>query len=603
MPSEDRSGRFPDVFRLYALSAAAWGLFAATSILWALAGLALAWSSPLPALGFGRLSVAGLLASSLGAVSLALAGAWLRLGTEVSPRVDQPRSAWIALGLWNVGLALAVGSALGAGASAEPLAPPLVPGLALWVSAFLWLLAIWRNALTTSESPGVGQWFGLLAAVGLLASLSVGLLVPLLGGVGQAIAGAVYARSLLALWVAPGGIGLAAIRMPWAVHRPLYGRRLAVAAWASWLVLVPLSMARDLPGDLFGGWPSRIVLACGVLQGIPALLCLVLIAGTLVGAERRRPGGEAAFLLLGVAATALGMMSEAALLAGLGPVVQFTAWNSVAPVPPIWPASWLLAIGASYLAAGVKPAAPVPIRPSHHLLAAMLTAAVLIAPRGPIGLAEIAGGAEAWLAEGSSAVVRAGAALTLPGCALLWFVAWVWLANMLAVRRAQPASALDRPSGQVTALPGSVVAWASVTGIAFGLLGSLFVPLSQPAAPPPAGRATDRAPLPGGSRARGQAVYLREGCVICHSQRVRPGQLDRPYGRPTVPADYGSGPALAGLRRWGPDLAWAGDRYPDRFALARRLAVHGRQGAPSFPWLFGPDGTTADGDAVVEPGS
>ena len=38
--------------------------------------------------------------------------------------------------------------------------------------------------------------------------------------------------------------------------------------------------------------------------------------------------------------------------------------------------------------------------------------------------------------------------------------------------------------------------------------------------------------------AHGRELYLKEGCGFCHTQFVRDLEIDRPYGRGSVAADY-----------------------------------------------------------------
>ncbi len=70
-------------------------------------------------------------------------------------------------------------------------------------------------------------------------------------------------------------------------------------------------------------------------------------------------------------------------------------------------------------------------------------------------------------------------------------------------------------------------------------------------------------------QAQGRAIYVREGCVYCHSQQVRDPSfttdVDRGWGtRATVPADYVyDTPHLLGTMRTGPDLINVGQRLPD----------------------------------------
>jgi cytochrome c oxidase cbb3-type subunit 2 len=66
---------------------------------------------------------------------------------------------------------------------------------------------------------------------------------------------------------------------------------------------------------------------------------------------------------------------------------------------------------------------------------------------------------------------------------------------------------------------------------------------------------------------RGRAVYVKDGCVYCHSQQPRdPGQAPdntRGWGRPSVAADYAyDKPHLLGTMRTGPDLFNIAARQP-----------------------------------------
>ncbi|WP_281645263.1 cytochrome-c oxidase, cbb3-type subunit II [Parendozoicomonas sp. Alg238-R29] len=68
----------------------------------------------------------------------------------------------------------------------------------------------------------------------------------------------------------------------------------------------------------------------------------------------------------------------------------------------------------------------------------------------------------------------------------------------------------------------------------------------------------------------GRDVYIKEGCVGCHSQMIRPlrAEVER-YGHYSVAGesvyDY---PFLWGSKRTGPDLARVGERYSDEWHRA-----------------------------------
>ncbi|MBV9388250.1 MAG: cbb3-type cytochrome oxidase assembly protein CcoS [Chroococcidiopsidaceae cyanobacterium CP_BM_ER_R8_30] len=60
----------------------------------------------------------------------------------------------------------------------------------------------------------------------------------------------------------------------------------------------------------------------------------------------------------------------------------------------------------------------------------------------------------------------------------------------------------------------------------------------------------------------GRNIYRREGCVYCHSQQVRPLEIDARYlhgTRPSIPEDYVyDNPHFMGTERIGPDLSNVG---------------------------------------------
>ncbi len=88
----------------------------------------------------------------------------------------------------------------------------------------------------------------------------------------------------------------------------------------------------------------------------------------------------------------------------------------------------------------------------------------------------------------------------------------------------------------------------------------------------------------------GRDIYIREGCVGCHSQMIRPlrAETER-YGHYSVAGEsVWDHPFLWGSKRTGPDLARVGGRYSDvwhREHLINPRAVVPESNMPSFPWL------------------
>ena len=69
---------------------------------------------------------------------------------------------------------------------------------------------------------------------------------------------------------------------------------------------------------------------------------------------------------------------------------------------------------------------------------------------------------------------------------------------------------------------------------------------------------------------RGRAIYVREGCVYCHSQFVRP--QDRDFGSRVHAGDYANEtPNVLGTSRTGPDLSNEGGKMPDAWHVGHLI--------------------------------
>ncbi len=88
----------------------------------------------------------------------------------------------------------------------------------------------------------------------------------------------------------------------------------------------------------------------------------------------------------------------------------------------------------------------------------------------------------------------------------------------------------------------------------------------------------------------GRDIYIREGCVGCHSQMIRPFRAETErYGHYSVAGEsVWDHPFLWGSKRTGPDLARVGGRYSDdwhRAHLSNPRNVVPESKMPSYPWL------------------
>ena len=88
----------------------------------------------------------------------------------------------------------------------------------------------------------------------------------------------------------------------------------------------------------------------------------------------------------------------------------------------------------------------------------------------------------------------------------------------------------------------------------------------------------------------GRDLYIREGCVGCHSQQIRMLQSEvQRYGPYSLAGEFVyDHPFLWGSKRTGPDLARVGGRYSDdwhRVHLRNPRDVVKESNMPAYPWL------------------
>ncbi len=102
----------------------------------------------------------------------------------------------------------------------------------------------------------------------------------------------------------------------------------------------------------------------------------------------------------------------------------------------------------------------------------------------------------------------------------------------------------------------------------------------------------------------GRDLYIREACVACHSQQIRPllAEVKRygPYSR--AGESVYDRPFLWGSKRTGPDLHRIGGRYSDiwhRLHLIDPREVVSNSIMPGYPWLA-ERAANADGDIQLK---
>lgn len=100
----------------------------------------------------------------------------------------------------------------------------------------------------------------------------------------------------------------------------------------------------------------------------------------------------------------------------------------------------------------------------------------------------------------------------------------------------------------------------------------------------------------------GRDIYIREGCVGCHSQMIRPFRAETErYGHYSVASEFVyDRPFLWGSKRTGPDLHRVGGRYSDewhRVHLINPRDVVPESIMPAYPWL---ETNALDGSAIQD---
>lgn len=88
----------------------------------------------------------------------------------------------------------------------------------------------------------------------------------------------------------------------------------------------------------------------------------------------------------------------------------------------------------------------------------------------------------------------------------------------------------------------------------------------------------------------GRDIYIRESCMVCHSQMIRPFRAETErYGHYSVAGEFVyDRPFQWGSKRTGPDLHRVGGRYSDdwhRAHLINPRDVVPQSIMPGYPWL------------------
>jgi cytochrome c oxidase cbb3-type subunit II len=103
----------------------------------------------------------------------------------------------------------------------------------------------------------------------------------------------------------------------------------------------------------------------------------------------------------------------------------------------------------------------------------------------------------------------------------------------------------------------------------------------------------------------GRDIYIREGCVGCHSQMIRPFRAETErYGHFSVAGEFVyDRPFLWGSKRTGPDLHRVGGRYSDDWHYTHLMNprdVVPESNMPAYRWLADAQADAADIQAKMK---
>jgi cytochrome c oxidase cbb3-type subunit I/II len=104
---------------------------------------------------------------------------------------------------------------------------------------------------------------------------------------------------------------------------------------------------------------------------------------------------------------------------------------------------------------------------------------------------------------------------------------------------------------------------------------------------------------------QGRDLYIREGCIGCHSQMIRPFRFETErYGEFSKSGEFiYDRPFLWGSKRTGPDLHRVGGKYPDSWHYNHMLDPESMSPGsimPPYPWLITDDLDTTTTTRKIE---
>jgi cytochrome c oxidase cbb3-type subunit I/II len=522
-------------------------------------------------------------------------------------------------------------------------APPLADIIVL-LGMFAMAHSIARTiARRTSRDRSPAEWFILASVLWLVGLHFIGNLnmlstlatlfysqPPVLHGINTAILAGFYKAGIIGLWGATAGAGIVYFLVPRLVGLTQFkATRMSVVGFWGLGVAWVFTGSAELTFTAIPDWLETI----GVMFSIALLLPVATIVVDVMTFVRGRLDDVAAkdrhslnlvYLGLGLFA-ALPLLNLIQALRASGGVVGYTDW--------VYGVELLAILGAfsAWLFAYVFHVAPpmvtddaVRVRRWHGWLTitGLAVAGFAMLLGGLVAGFTWAGGeAGGSIAVGDGfeatadamwnfgfAIFRMGGLIMFALAQTLLFsyatTAWFLAEDRDAVLAADPE--LDEGGQDVNVelalSEDEVPGWRSVGSIALlAGIGAFFLVVFLPSLESDAATPTiladeSRLYVEGSDAAIGRDIYIREGCVYCHTQSVRPIVTDVGLGPVSEPGDYAhEEPVLLGVARMGPDLMHIADRGGiDADQLENPREERPWSTMPSYDYL-----SAADLDALV----
>ena len=286
-------------------------------------------------LTFGRVRMAHLQSVGIGWASLATVAAALWLMCRLSrAELIYPKLLYLAAGLWNVGVFLAVfGILLGDAQSVEwldapPYAPPFFIAALGIVSA--WTVAVFRRR--REPHVYVTQWYVLGAVfwfpwLYLVANFMI-FWSPATGVV-QPIVNWWFGHNVLGLWFTPVAVGSAYYLIPKIIGRPIHSYYLSIIGFWSLALFYSWAGMHHLIGGPIPGWLASASTVGSMMMIIPVLAVAINHHMTMRGHfHRLRYSPALRFTVFGsIAYTAVSLQGSFEALKDFSEVTHFTHYT------------------------------------------------------------------------------------------------------------------------------------------------------------------------------------------------------------------------------------------------------------------------------------